>query len=62
MQPHGESNSVNWPDPRSSRGLDHQKVHMERPMALAAYVAEDGLVGRQWEEWPLGLRMFDAPV
>jgi hypothetical protein len=24
-------------------------------MALAAYVAEDGLVSHQWEEWPLGL-------
>ena len=29
-------------------------------MALA-YVAEDGLVGHQWEERPLGLRVFDAP-
>jgi hypothetical protein len=27
-----------------------------------AYVAEDGLVGHQWEEWPLGLRVFNAPV
>jgi hypothetical protein len=24
-------------------------------MALAAYVAEDGLVGHQWEEWRLVL-------
>jgi hypothetical protein len=31
-------------------------------MAPATYVAEDGLVGDQWEEWPLGLRVFDAPV
>ena len=31
-------------------------------MALATYVAEDGLVGHQWEERPLGLRVFDAPV
>jgi hypothetical protein len=31
-------------------------------MALAAYVTEHGLVGHQWEEWPLGLRVFDAPV
>jgi hypothetical protein len=30
-------------------------------MAPAAYVAEDGLVGYQWEERPLGLRVFDAP-
>ena len=31
-------------------------------MALAAYAAEDGLVGHQWEELPLGLRVFDASV
>ena len=31
-------------------------------MVLAKYVAEDGLDGHQWEEWPLGLRVFDAPV
>jgi hypothetical protein len=24
-------------------------------MSLAAYVAEDGLVGYHWEEWPLGI-------
>jgi hypothetical protein len=24
-------------------------------MSLAAYVAEDGLVGHHWEEWPLGI-------
>ena len=35
---------------------------MERPMALATYVAEDGLVGHQWESGSLGLRVFDAPV
>jgi hypothetical protein len=34
---------------------------MEVPIALATYVAEDGLVGHQWEEQPLGLRVFDAP-
>jgi hypothetical protein len=27
---------------------------------LAAYVAEDSLVGYQWEERPLGLRVFVA--
>jgi hypothetical protein len=31
-------------------------------MALATYVAEDGLVGHQWEERPLALRVFDVPV
>jgi hypothetical protein len=35
---------------------------MELPVALVIYVAEDGLVGHQWEERPLGLRVFDAPV
>ena len=25
-------------------------------MALATHVAEDGIVGHKWEEWPLGLR------
>ena len=31
-------------------------------MALAAYVVEDGLVGHQWEERPLVLWRFYAPV
>ena len=30
-------------------------------MSLAAYVAEDGLVGHQWEERPLGLANFICP-
>jgi hypothetical protein len=30
-------------------------------MAPAAYGAEDGLVGHQWEERPLVLRRLDAP-
>ena len=33
----------------------NQRIHMERPMVLATYVAEDGLVGHQWEERPLVL-------
>jgi hypothetical protein len=40
----------------------NQRVHMEGFMALAAYVAEDGLVGYQWEERSVGLRVFDVPV
>ena len=40
----------------------NQRVHMEGPMAPATYVAEDGLVGHQWEERLLGLRVFDAAV
>jgi hypothetical protein len=30
--------------------------------ALAAYVAEDGVVGHQWKERPLVLERLDAPV
>jgi hypothetical protein len=40
----------------------NQRIHMEPLMALATYVAEDGLFGHQWEERPSGLRVFDAPV
>jgi hypothetical protein len=63
LQPQAGSNSVNRLDPLSCQGLDHQpKVHMQGPMAPVTYVAEDDLVGHQWEEQPLGLRVFDAPV
>jgi hypothetical protein len=30
-------------------------------VSLAAHVAEDGLVGRHWEERPLGLANFICP-
>jgi hypothetical protein len=30
-------------------------------VSLAAYVAEDGLVGHHWEERPLGLANFICP-
>ena len=30
-------------------------------MSLAAFVAEDGLVGHQWEERPLGIANFICP-
>ena len=30
-------------------------------MSLTAYVVEDGLVGHQWEERPLGLINFISP-
>jgi hypothetical protein len=36
--------------------------HMVRLMSLAAYVAEDILVGHQWEERPLVLQRFYTPV
>jgi hypothetical protein len=35
---------------------------MERPMAPATHVAEDGLVEHQWEDRPLSLRVFNAAV
>jgi hypothetical protein len=42
---------------------DHQpRTHIEGYLALVAYVAVNGLVEHQWEERPLGLRMFDTPV
>ena len=48
--------------PWSSQGLNNQpKSTHGRTQAQPAYVAEDGLVGHQWEEWPL-LRVLDAPV
>ena len=31
-------------------------------MSLAAYVAEDGLIGHHWEERPLVLQRLYAPV
>jgi hypothetical protein len=49
--------------PRDPRDwVTNQRIHMERPMALAIYVAEDGLVGHHWEERLLILRVFDASV
>ena len=52
-----------WASPPGAPGdwTTNQRVHMEGSMAMAANVAEDGLVGHQREERPLGLRMFDAP-
>jgi hypothetical protein len=40
----------------------NHSIHMEEPIAPAAYVTEDGLVEHQWEERPLVLRKLDAPV
>jgi hypothetical protein len=42
--------------------ITNQSIHMEAPMALEAYFAKDGLVGHQWEEKPLGLRVLYIPV
>jgi hypothetical protein len=40
----------------------NHREHMKGPMALASYVAEKGLVGHQWEERPLDLRVVNALV
>ena len=47
--------------PQSSQGLN-QRVRMEGLKASTAYVAEDGLVGHQWEERPLVLLRLYALV
>jgi len=50
------------PTNQSSQGLNHYpKPTLDRPMAPAAYVAADGLVGHQWEEKPLVLPMLPPP-
>ena len=49
--------------PRVSRDYTtNQRVHMEGPMAPVGYVAEDSIVGHQWEERPLVLRRLNAPM
>ena len=51
------------PTPSAPRDwATNQRIHMEGPRTLVAYVVEDGFVGHQWEERPLGLRWFDALV
>jgi hypothetical protein len=63
VQHHGGSKSINRPDPLKLLGSGPPtKEHMEGPMVLVTYEAEDGLVGHQCEEWPLDLKGFDAPV
>ena len=51
---------TSWSSPGT--GSPTKEYTRRLPMALATYVAEDGLVGHQWEERPLGLRVFNAPV
>ena len=50
------------PPPAPKAWTTNQRIHMDGPMALATYVAEDGLVGYQWEERPWGLRVFNASL
>jgi hypothetical protein len=55
---------MNQPVPPELPGTKppNKENSLEGPMTPAAYVAEDGLVGHQWEERPLVLRRLDAPV
>ena len=40
-----------------------QRIHVEGPVCGAGCTCGRGwLVGHQWEERPLGLRVFDVPV
>ena len=56
-------NRLDPPTPRAPKDrTTNQRIHMEGHRSSAAYVSEGGLVLHQWEEWPLGLRGFDAPV
>jgi hypothetical protein len=48
--------NINQPDPPEFSGTQPlTRIHMERPMAPAAFVAEDGLIGHQREERLLAL-------
>jgi hypothetical protein len=55
--PLGKNNNINQPDPPKFPGTKPPtlRVHMEGPMAPAAFVAEDSLVRHQWKERPLVL-------
>ena len=56
----GNNNNINQPELPGTK--PPTRVHMEGPMAKAAYVAQDKLVEHQWEEQLLGLSVYDAPV
>jgi hypothetical protein len=57
LQPHRRNKPPKLPGTKSPT-----KQYLVGLMAPAAYVAEDGLVGHQWEERPLVLRRLDVPV
>ena len=61
MQPHGGS-SVNKPDPQELLGTGPPTKGTHGGIDSSAYMAEDFLVGHEWEERPSGLRVFVAPV
>ena len=54
--PHRKNNNINQPDlSELPETKPPTKENTEGPMALAAYVAEDGLIWHQWEGGPLVL-------
>ena len=59
MQPHRKNNNINQPDPPELPGTKpppkstHGGTH-------DAYVAEDGLLGHQWEKEPLNGKVRGA--
>jgi len=59
--PPNKNNHTHHPE---SQGLIHypKGVHLDTPMAPAAFVTDDGFVGHQWEEKPLVLPRLDLPV
>ena len=60
---HRKNSNISQPDlPELPGTKPPTRVHMEGPMAKAAYVAQDKLVEHQWEEQLLGLSVYDAPV
>jgi hypothetical protein len=57
------SNSVNQPDPQCSWGLDHQpKSTHGKTHGSSHTCGREWAFWKQWEERPLGLRVFDDPV
>jgi hypothetical protein len=46
LDPHGGSNSANWPDPSELQRTGPPTKELGGMVALAIYVAEDGLVGQ----------------
>jgi hypothetical protein len=47
--------------PKGKQNTKQMKNHKHQESYIAAYVAEDGLVGHHWEERPLGIANFICP-
>jgi hypothetical protein len=60
--PIGRTTKSTNQSPRTFRDYTtNQRVHLEEPMASAAYVAEYFLIWHQWEARSLVLRRLDDP-